>query len=105
MSNHRFNLRLTEKAKKILDEVERGKKNEFINNVIEKDHKEDFENKLLSELGSISNSLSIIAECLQKVNIPNNTQSTQVIDVEEEEPKDESIQKKLSDFAMKYVEL
>lgn len=105
MSIHRFNLRLTEESKNILDQVERGKKNEFINNAIEKYEEENLDSKVLKELKSISSSLSIIAECLQKTTKTNGVAIVeQQMEERVEDEEDHSMQKKLSDFAMKYLE-
>lgn len=108
MSNHRFNLRLTREAKKILDQVEKGEKNKFINEAIEAIGERSFQNEALFELKNISSSLSTIAECMQNIVQSGGVQvnkTEQQKDTEGSQPDNANVQKKLSDFAMKYVEL
>src|SRR5690606_41160710 len=63
-----------------------------------------FEKELLSELKNISSSLSIIAGCLQEITKSGGFKINQTEKIEEthEETEDKDVQKKLSDFVMKY---
>lgn len=106
MSDHRFNLRLNKEAKRIMDNVKRGEKNKFINDAIKEKARGGIEKELLSELKNISSSLSIIAGCLQEITKLGGFKINQTEKIEEthEETEDKDVQKKLSDFVMKYVD-
>lgn len=107
MSNYRFNLRLTKEAKKAVDNVDRGDKNQFINDAIEAKEKNEFESELLTEIKSISSSLRAIAECMKNTDFSRvQTIPTENKKEKTKEEKDkESIQDKLSEFVIKYAEM